>query len=305
MSPADLLNTFSNNLLPIVLISGVGFLMGKYLSVDPRSLGRVNFYFLIPVLVFNLLINNGLPLKEILVTMGFAIAVMITIGLIALAAGWIMHLDRPILMAALLTSICINAGNYGLPLVSFAFGKEALAHASMYFITNSILSNTLGVIIASMGHMKFKDAALGLFKVPTVYMVILAVFLNQLHIQLPLSIGRTINMIASGCIPLMLVLLGLELQRVRWSNSVRAIGLGTVMRLVLGPVVSLLLSIPFGLKGAARQGNVVESSMPTAVMTIVLATEYGLEPALVTATVFISTLLSPLTLTPLLVYLGR
>ena len=74
MSPADLLNTFSNNLLPIVLISGVGFLMGKYLSVDPRSLGRVNFYFLIPVLVFNLLINNGLPPKEILVTIGFATA---------------------------------------------------------------------------------------------------------------------------------------------------------------------------------------------------------------------------------------
>ena len=45
--------------------------------------------------------------------------------------------------------------------------------------------------------------------------------------------------------------------------------------------------------------------MPAAVTTTVLATEYGLDPSLVTAMVYIGTLLSPLTLTPLLVYLGR
>jgi predicted permease len=36
----------------------------------------------------------------------------------------------------------------------------------------------------------------------------------------------------------------------------------------------------------------------------VLATEYNVEPSFVTAAVFTSTLLSPLTLTPLLAFLG-
>jgi predicted permease len=45
--------------------------------------------------------------------------------------------------------------------------------------------------------------------------------------------------------------------------------------------------------------------MPAAVATTVVATEYHLEPSLVTAIVFIGTLLSPLTLTPLLVYLAK
>jgi predicted permease len=67
----------------------------------------------------------------------------------------------------------------------------------------------------------------------------------------------------------------------------------------------LLLAGLFGLHGAARQGNVLESAMPAAVATTVLATEYKLESSLVTAIVFLGTVLSPLTLTPLIVYLAR
>jgi predicted permease len=44
--------------------------------------------------------------------------------------------------------------------------------------------------------------------------------------------------------------------------------------------------------------------MPTAVITIVLATEYDVEPALVTSVVMLTTLASPLVLTPLMALLG-
>jgi predicted permease len=43
--------------------------------------------------------------------------------------------------------------------------------------------------------------------------------------------------------------------------------------------------------------------MPTAVITTILALQFDLSPAFVTSTVFVSTLLSPLTLTPLIAYL--
>ena len=76
-------------------------------------------------------------------------------------------------------------------------------------------------------------------------------------------------------------------------------------KLLLAPLVGLLLASLFGLQHAMRQGNVLEAAMPAAVATTVVATEYKLEPALVTAIVFLGTALSPLTLTPLLVYLAR
>jgi predicted permease len=135
--------------------------------------------------------------------------------------------------------------------------------------------------------------------------VVLALGLNNFHLVMPAPLAQTVQLAANGAIPLMLVLLGLELVKVRWSNSTQAVGMSTFLRLAAGPLIGLLLAIPFGLSGAAHQGNVVEASMPSAVTTTVLATEYNVEPALVTAIVFVSTLLSPLTLTHLLVILGR
>ena len=74
-----------------------------------------------------------------------------------------------------------------------------------------------------------------------------------------------------------------------------------------GPLVfgaaALLLAWLLGLEGTARQAGILQASMPSAVLCIILATEYDLEPELVTSVVFFTTLLSPLTLTPLLLYL--
>jgi predicted permease len=44
--------------------------------------------------------------------------------------------------------------------------------------------------------------------------------------------------------------------------------------------------------------------MPVAVITTILALEFELAPEFVTSAVFISTLASPLTLTPLIAYLS-
>jgi predicted permease len=181
----DLLATFANNILPIMLISGVGFALGKALPIDSRSVGRVIFYIFSPILVFDLLLQNELPLIAILKTMSFSLAASTGVGLLALLAGRLMRLERPVLIAVLLTTIFGNTGNYGLPLVSFAFGKDALAYASLYFVTNSILFNTVGVLLASLGHMDFKQALLGLLKVPTVYAVVLALGLNNFHLVMP------------------------------------------------------------------------------------------------------------------------
>jgi predicted permease len=76
------------------------------------------------------------------------------------------------------------------------------------------------------------------------------------------------------------------------------------MRLLGGMGAGLLLAPLFGLGGMAYNAGVLESAMPTAVLSTILATEYDAKPAFVTTAVFTTTLLSPLTLTPLLLVLG-
>ncbi len=300
-----LLSTFANNLLPILLVSGAGFLLGKTLDLDSRTLGRVVFYVFSPILVFDLLLHTQLSSGQILATMAFTVGVSLIVGTAALLIGGLLHFERPLLMALILTSAFGNTGNYGLPLVSFAFGQNALAFATLNFVTSVVMFNTVGVLVASLGHMDLKTALMGIFRVPAVYGVILAAALNRFQIALPTPLERTIELAANGSIPVMIILLGLELSRVKWSHSVPAVSLSAALRLLGGPAIGFALAALLGFKGPVWQGNVIESGMPAAVTTTVLATEYGLDTSLVTAMVFLGTILSPLTLTPLLVYLGK
>jgi predicted permease len=305
MSFSDLVSTFANNILPILLISGAGFALGKLLPVDPRSLGRVVFYVFSPVLIFDLLLQNRLKMNEAIGVIVLTVCIIAIMGLLTYLLGTFFKLERPALTSILITTMFANTGNYGLPLVAFAFGEQALSYAGIYFVTTTLLFYTVGVLIASLGHMSLKDAALGLFKIPTLYAVLLAILMNALHVELPGPVARAVELAAGGTIPLMLILLGVELTRVQLNGSTRAMQISVVLRLVVAPLIALLLTALLGISGPARQGTVTEASMPSMVSATVLATEYQLDSKLVTAVIFISTLLSPLTLTPLLVFLSR
>ena len=148
MSLHELFTTFANNLLPILLIAATGYILGKTLTVDSRTIGRIVFYIFSPLLVFNLMVTSQLNFGQAITTVEFTAAVIAIMGVLAFIFGKIFQLERPQLLAVILTVAFGNTGNYGLPLVKFAFGDEALAVASIFYVTTTILFNTVGVIIA-------------------------------------------------------------------------------------------------------------------------------------------------------------
>jgi predicted permease len=300
----SLLILFANNILPIFLAAGAGYLVSKYLGLKPHSISRIAFYIFSPSLIFRILTTNELNNNDIYNMVGFAAASILGVGFITWMIGRILRIQRRLLVAVVLTAMFGNAGNYGLSLNLFAFGEEALAYASLFFVTAAILTYTLGVFIASLGSLSVKKSLLGLVKVPVIYAVGLALIFNIMNWTLPLAIDRTVNLLADAAIPVLLVLMGVQLRHTRWNGNAIALGLSNSMRLIGGPILALGLSVAFGLTGAARQAGVAEAAVPTAIMMTVLATEYNIEPSFVTTAVFTSTLLSPLTLTPLLSYLG-
>jgi predicted permease len=300
----DLLSLFSNNILPIFLVAGAGYLAARTLHVTARSISQLAFYILSPCLIFKLLTTSQLSGGEVTRMVGFTLVTILAVGLISWLAGRVMRLERHILVAVLLAAMFNNSGNYGLSLILFAFDKATLAYASLYFITSLILVYTLGVVIASLGKSNLRDAVLGLFKLPGVYAVILALIFNYFRWTLPMPLERSVSILSDATIPVLLLIMGVQLQNSRWSDHLPALGLANLIRLVAAPLLALGISTLFQLKGPAYQAGVIESAMPSAVVLTVLATEYDIEPAFLTTAVFTSTLLSPLTLTPLLAYLG-
>lgn len=300
----ELVNLFTANLLPIFLIVGASFLFGRYTGVSPRPLSQLVFHLFSPCLLFTLLTTNRLSGDEISRVMLFAVSCTLIIGGLTFLIGAGFRLERRMLAGVMLATMFMNAGNFGLPVVLFAFGEVALSYASLYFVTSAILAYTLGSVIASLGSVNLLGALTNLLKVPSVYALALALIFLATGWQVPVPLERTFKLLGDASIPSMLVLLGLQLQTAVWSNHSLPMTLASGMRLLVSPFVALLLIPLFGLAGPARQALVLEAAMPTAVLTTVLATEFNAEPSFVSATVLATTLLTPLTLTPLLAFLG-
>jgi predicted permease len=295
---------FSENLLPVFLVAGVGYLLAARLDLDPRPISRVAFFILAPCFVFQLMVENELPGMALVRMLGFTLAsLMLPAALAALACrllGW----SRSMTTATVLVVLLPNAGNYGLSVNLFAFGEAGLAQAGLYFVSSAILTFTVGILVASLGRARLRDSLSSLYRVPTIWAVAVSLVMIYSGWRLPTPAARAVELLAAGCIPVFLIILGMQLRGKALRGPVGPMALAGGMRLIGGATAGLLLAALFGLEGPARQAGILQSAMPSAVITIVLATEYDVEPAFVTSVVFFTTLVSPLTLTPLLAWLG-
>jgi predicted permease len=301
---SNLLTLFYNNILPIFLAAGAGYALARYLKLNPRTLSQVIFYIFSPCLVFTLIRTSQLGNGDILRMISFATALILVVGGITLLIGKLMRLERKLLAASLLSSMFMNAGNFGLSVVLFAFGENSLAYSSLFFVTSSVLINTVGVMTASLGSANLRQALGNLVKLPALYALILGFVFLETGWLLPAPVERATQVLGDAAIPGMLVLLGMQLQIVRWRGFGAPLTLVNVMRLVISPLIAIGLSRVFNLSGHAIQAGVLESAMPSAVLNIVVATEFDVRPEFVTAAVTTTTLLSALTLTLWLAYLG-
>ena len=298
-----LLSIFANDVLPIFLVASVGFLLARYLHADVKTLSRLAFNALAPCLVFNLLVTSKISADEFGRMVLFAVCVVLGIGLIGRLITLPLRLDRATVSAFMIVVMFSNGGNYGLPVSLFAFGKDALARATIYFVTSSILTYTVGVFLASSGRKNTREALTGVLKVPVVYGVIAAAIVVATKTTLPAPVMRPIELLSDAALPVMMLVLGMQLERAAIPERPLLVVLATVLTLVVTPLLALGLAQVLGLSGTARQAAVIEASMPTAVVTTILALEYEIAPAFVTGVVFLSTLLSPFTVTLLIAHL--
>ena len=300
----ELIRIFLNILLPIFLIAGTGYLLSRFLKIDPRPLSQIAFNLFSPFLVFNLLTEGDFGGLDILRIMTFAFVLIILIGGITWVVGKLLRVKRRVFIGMMLATMFMNAGNYGLPVVLFAFGETGLSAASAFFVTNAILVYTLGVVIASSNSAKLSSAFGNLLKVPTIYALLLALVFIYTGWEIPLPIARSAKLLGDASIPSLLVLLGMQLHYSTGSKELMPMGIVSIIRLVVSPVLAFLLIPFFGITGVARPSLIVESAMPSAILSTLIAMEYDVEPSFVTAVVFLTTIISPITLTLLLRLLG-
>jgi len=299
----ELFSIFVQNILPIFLVAGVGFLLVRYLEADVQTLSPVTLHVLTPCLVFNILVTSDLSAGEFGRLTLLALGTILGIGVIARIVARALKLDRVMTSAFTVVVMFANGGNYGLPLTLFVFGQEALVRATVYFVISLVLTYTLGIFLASSGRRSLGEALSSVLRIPNIYAAVAAVVVIVAGVAPPTFVMRPIKLLSDAAIPVMILVLGMQLEQAVKPASLRLVGLATGLRLAVSAVLGILLAQVLGLSGAARQAGVLQSAMPVAVGTTILAVEFEVEPTFVTSVVFLSTILSPFTLTPLIAWL--
>jgi hypothetical protein len=305
-----LFEIFLNNLLPVFLCAGAGAALGRAWPIDVRSVTRLSFYIFSPCLVFASLTTIEIPAAEFGQISLFVLAFISLMVASAWLTGTALRLDRRTLMTLVIASAFVNSGNYGLAATRFAFGDEALARGVVFYVVSTLGVYTVGIFVASLGTRSIWLAFQEILRVPAFYALVLAGVARVLNWGIPLPIARAAELLGNAAIPVMLVLLGLQIAQPQKTASLPrpqprrwVLAASVALQLLAAPAVALLLANWFGLNGITWQAVVLEASMPAAVITTVLALQYDLDADLTVQTVILSTLLSPLTLTPLIYYL--
>ena len=298
-----LLSIFVSDLLPVFAIAGVGFLLARYAHVQVQTVSRLTFHALAPALVFNILATSTVESSQVGRMVLFYVLVATSAALLARIVAIPLRLDRRALTAFLLVVICSNSGNYGLPVTLLAFGREALTFASVYFVTSSMFTYTGGVFLAASGKRSVRDALIGVASIPAFYGALAAILTITLGLQIPGAVRAPVTLLSDAAVPMMILVLGMQLERAARPERPGVVAAAVVVSLVLTPLVALGVAHLVGLRGAALQAGVLQTSMPTAVITTILAVEFDVVPDFVTSVVFVTTLLSPLTVTLMIAYL--
>ncbi|MCB8942933.1 MAG: AEC family transporter [Ardenticatenaceae bacterium] len=293
---ASIIQVLTQNIFPIFLVAGFGFALRRWRGLDKHTLSSVVFYCLSPCLVFSLLVNSQLPGEELTDLALFTVAAILSMGLLGFVVARLLRFERRDTTALMILLMFVNGGNYGLTLNRLRFGDEGLARAMVYYVTSTLMLYTIGVFLASMGQLSWRQTLAKLGRLPVVYAAVLAVLVYRFSLPVPAPLMRGIEVAGAGAIPVMILVLGMQMADLHGQFHLRLAIPAVTLRLLLGPVLAVLLATVLGLQGLSRSTAIIEASMPPAVITIILATEFDLQATAVTSIVVVATLLSPLTL---------
>ncbi len=286
---------FAEVLVPIFLLVGVGYGVGKLLHLEPKPLSRLAFWVFSPALIFESLRTATLSWNEMGVVAAFVGGHYFGMYLLSLPVGRLLFRDdRDARAVASLVLTFGNCGNLGLPLLLFALGKRGMEIGAVFLAANTVLLATLGVAIAS-GKARASQAIGAILKVPWLYTVAAALVAREFQ-GFPLWLSRATVALKQGAIPVFLILLGLQLSRVPLKKiAAGATGLA-VARLLLASSLAWAIAFLAGLKGTLRDALILEGSVPSAVNSLILALEFDRRPDLAAAALFLSTALAAGTL---------
>lgn len=199
-------------------------------------------------------------------------------------------------------TIFSNCGFMGFPLLESLYGKAGVFYGSFYVFAFHLFIWTVGVRIYTgrRDRSPWKQVLTN----PNIIAVLLGLACFLLSLKLPAPVYTALEMVGAMNSPLSMLVVGSLLAEVKFTELFSGIALyyGTLIRLIVIPLVALLTTNLFPFPPLLQGVCVLLSAAPAAALTTVLAEKYDSDAHLASRLIFLSTVLSLFTL-PFFVFL--
>ena len=282
-------------LFPVFFVIGIGYYLGKknpnintdFITTFAGNVGT-------PAMIFYTITTTGVTLS---VFTEYFIYALLIIGGFSLVGILFLLLLKKDFISELPPLILPNTGNMGIPICLFAYGTAGLGVASAIASVVILLHFTLGVLLAK------KSFSLEiLIKNMPIYGIIVSVIFLYFEWDVPGYLENTTFLLTYATIFLVLMSLGIALSRLKvvsWTHA----SILVAVRVIIGPIIGFGLIKFLNLNGFAAGVLLIQSCMPSAVLTYLVGSMYSEKKVVdsVASVIVTSTIMSFVTI-PIVVF---
>ena len=279
--------------------------VGWFSDEAAGGLARLVFDFAVPLMLVRILSQARLPDVfpwPLLASFYGPAAVLYALGL--LVSGRVFGRD---LMGRTIGGFSCSFGNavlLGLPLAMLSFGEAGMVPFLILLSVHGLGYLTVTTTLLEYGRQRDRPwtrlslgVARGLLTNPIILGLGAGVLLNQIGVTLPGPVDRTLGYMQAAVTPCALFSLGASLTHFRVSGGLREPLFAVALKNILMPLLVWGLAVhALQLPSSWSKAAILLAAQPTGINVYLFAARYAAAKDLATTTVFLSTLLSLLSL---------
>jgi len=284
-------------LFPVFFIVGIGYYLGKKNpNFDTTFITNYSGNFGAPALFIFAITSSGVTFTVFSEYFIYAIIALTSFALIGVIFLFFMKKD---ISRELPPYFLPNTGNMGIPICLFAYGTLGMGVAAAISSLVILLHFTINIFLASK---KFDIKII--LKSPPTYAVIVAVYFLYFDLEMPKVVLNTVMLLGYAMIVLILMSLGVSLTQLK-VFSLKDSLISSIGRVIIGPIIGFMIIKLFDLSGFAAGVLLIQSAMPSAILTYLVAEMYSPKKVVdsISSMIVVSTLMSLITV-PIIVYIS-
>ncbi len=296
-------------MIQLFLVMSIGYLLFKLKILDVdfnKKLTTLLLTVTTPALILSSVLNTTeyLPMQSILFVFFIGILIYVCLPLIGWIIVKVMKVPLPQQGLYIFMTVFSNIGFMGFPVMKAIFGNDAIFYTAIFNMIFNLLVFTVGTGIMGYGtDRKTKINPKDLLS-PGVVASLIALLIYFVQLKFPDVIVSTVTMIGDITTPMAMLIIGSTLANIPiWEvfSELRIYPYTFIKQIVIPiiayPILNLFIKDPLIL-GV----TLIMISMPVANTAVLFATEYDGDVSLAAKAVFMTTLLSIITI-PLIVAL--